>query len=132
MIRYTSILYFILVRYIYRHINWIRKFLHYLSYFPLIPLSGKYFIMTNCLTLCSSCNMYFLISIFYKNISSNEKSRVSQYVQVEPQVWAAERTKTHFYKINGNLNSTMQKNIINDHKYKTNSLLCNINIHKIN
>lgn len=40
--------------------------------------------------------------------------------------------KIHFYKINGYLNSTKQNNIIYDHKCKTNSLLCNINIHKIN
>lgn len=41
-------------------------------------------------------------------------------------VWAAERAKMHFNIIDGNLNSTIQNNIINGHKCKIDSLRCNI------
>lgn len=34
-------------------------------------------------------------------------------------LWPVERANIHFYKMNGNFNSTIQKNIINDHKCKT-------------
>lgn len=41
-------------------------------------------------------------------------------------VWAAERAKIHFNIINGNLNSTIQNDIINGHYCKIYNLRCNI------